>query len=281
MAAAGTILGCGLVCRRLGGCGLSSRRRTSLGLSRAYGARGLPVGDGSGSGLVGNLRIALRRGGAARAARLAGTAARRNGSSGTCGLRRSRTRGTSCASGLVLNRLGGLTASPHVRGRSTRGLCLRGGLSRRLFNGRRLASSLLDTRLLSSSPARSRNSASGLLGSLRLGTNRLGNRLALSAGGLLGASRLRLSRLLRADGAGYLRLNVRRGCLRGTSGSIARTRYRALSDYPLHLGELASLRFQTIDNATRTAINDDDPDHQQDDGESQNHQAYDDQGIGR
>lgn len=128
-------------------------------------------------------------------------------------------------------------------------------LGLRLLGGRRLSANLL----LGGSPLSS--TTARLLGSLSDGL-----------GGLTDG----LGSLLRTGRTSGLRLNLlclRVLCRSGACGRIARTRSLALPDYPLHFGDFATLCLQAINNAARAAINDDNPDHQQDDGKGQNHQA--------
>lgn len=85
---------------------------------------------------------------------------------------------------------------------------------------------------------------------------------------------------------GLWRLSLRlhsgtRSCLRRTGRNLTLPRNATLANDPLHFGKFTTLGFQTINNATRAAVDDDDPDHQQDDGQSQDNQAYDDQRVRR
>lgn len=117
-----------------------------------------------------------------------------------------------------------------------------------------------------------------LLGGRRLSANLLlgGSPLSSTTVRLLGSLTDGLGSLLRTGRTSGLRLNLlclRVLCRSGACGRIARTRSLALPDYPLHFGDFATLCLQAINNAARAAINDDNPDHQQDDGKGQNHQA--------
>lgn len=116
-----------------------------------------------------------------------------------------------------------------------------------------------------------------LLVGRRLSANLLlgGSPLSSTTARLLGSLTDGLGSLLRTDRRSGLRLNLLclRVCRSGACGRIARTRSLALPDYPLHFGDFATLCLQAINNAARAAINDDNPDHQQDDGKGQNHQA--------